>query len=322
MRADRLLSIMLLLHQKGNLTAEMLAERLEVSVRTIYRDIEALNVAGVPIYTQSGPHGGVFLDSEYQLALTSLSRTELQSLFIEGASRPLSDLGLGNAVENLYLKLLAELPALQRSDAERLRQRVYIDPKGWFQTEEELPFLPLVQQAVWEDEEIEIAYEKAEGESRTRSVQPYALVCKFNTWYLVGKLQNGALRTFRISRLRAVRLTGTRFERDTHFHVKSYWEESSRVFERQFEADYPVLLRIPPERLTYFEWYLPNRYNNLRQPDEHGKLLLKVLFYGLHEARSTVMGLGTSVEVVEPHELVENILSYSLAFIESLRPKN
>ncbi len=322
MRADRLLSIMLLLRQKGNMTAEILAERLEVSVRTIYRDIEALNYAGVPVYTQCGPHGGVFLDSEYQVALTSLTRTELQSLFIESDSRPLSDLGLGGAVENLYLKLLADLPALQRSEAERLRQRVYIDPKGWFQVVETVPFLSLVQQAVWEDEELEISYEKAEGERRTRCVYPYALVCKFSNWYLVGKLPDGAFRTFRVSRLRAVRMTGVRFERDREFRVKQYWEESSRSFESQFEANYPVLLRIPSDLLTYFEWYLTGRYSSLESPDAQGRLLLKIQFYGLHEARSTVMGLGTDVEVVEPRELLENILAYSRAFIESARPKN
>jgi len=183
MRADRLLSIMMLLQQKRHLTAEALAKHLEVSVRTIYRDIDALSFAGVPIYTQSGPLGGIFLDANYRIALTSLSLTELQSLFIEGAHQPLSDLGLGQAIQNSYLKLLATLPEIQRLEADRFRQRIYIDPKSWFQVEERSPDLTLLQHAVMEGKEIEFTYSYANGETHIRRTQPYGMVCKSNSWY-------------------------------------------------------------------------------------------------------------------------------------------
>ncbi|MCJ7622247.1 MAG: HTH domain-containing protein, partial [Anaerolineaceae bacterium] len=195
MRADRLLSMMLLLHTRGRMTAEELAGILEVSVRTVYRDIDALCLAGVPIYTHCGPQGGVFLDEDYRVSLTDLTKSEIQSLVISSGAGPLGDIGLDRAVENSYLKLLAALPTLQRQEAERLRQRVYIDPAGWFQVQESLAHLPSIQKAVWEDEEIEFVYERANGEKFERRIYPHGLVAKSNTWYVTGKSAGGKMRT-------------------------------------------------------------------------------------------------------------------------------
>jgi predicted DNA-binding transcriptional regulator YafY len=174
MRADRLLSMMLLLHTRGRMTADELAVKLEVSVRTVYRDIDALSMAGVPIYTHCGPQGGIFLDEDYRVSLTDLTNSEIQSLVISSGAGPLEDIGLDRAVENSYLKLLAALPNLQRQEAERLRQRVFIDPASWFQVQEPLPHLPTIQKAVWEDEEIEFVYERANGSLERRQVESCA----------------------------------------------------------------------------------------------------------------------------------------------------
>src|SRR5689334_12127743 len=150
MRADRLLSLMLLLHARGRMTAQQLADQLEVSERTIYRDIEALCTAGIPLYTQSGTSGGVFLEESYRVSLTGLSRAQVQSLFISGEARPLGDLGLGKALDDTLLKLFAALPSIHRDEVKRLRQRFYIDPANWFQIVEATSFFPALQQAVWE----------------------------------------------------------------------------------------------------------------------------------------------------------------------------
>jgi predicted DNA-binding transcriptional regulator YafY len=158
MRADRLISMMLMLSNRDRMTAAELADALEVSERTIYRDIEALSMAGVPVYTQSGPSGGLFLDEHYRVSLTNLSQTEMQTLFIAGAAEPLRDLGLDRKAEDAALKLLAALPTRQRDDAERLRQRVFLDPSGWYPAEEGLPHLPALQRAVWEDHPVTITY--------------------------------------------------------------------------------------------------------------------------------------------------------------------
>src|SRR2546421_4306828 len=139
MRADRLLSLLMLLQIRGRLPAHELAKRLEVSERTIYRDIEALSAAGVPVYTESGPGGGCMLAEGYRTNLTGLTEAEVRTLFLPGMSAALADLGVSKALEAAMLKLLAALPTAQRHDAERVRQRLYMDAVGWFHSNEAVP---------------------------------------------------------------------------------------------------------------------------------------------------------------------------------------
>ncbi len=208
MRADRLLSLMLMLAARGRLTAGELAGRLEVSERTIYRDVEALSSAGIPVYTQSGVNGGVFLDEHYRVSLTGFSRTDLQALFVADDARPLADLGL--AREATMLKLFAALPLIQRREVERARQRLYIDPTNWFQIVEASPVLPILQQAVWEDRRVEVCYQAVEGHASARTLDAYGLVAKANIWYLVARKavgdSAGEMRNYRVARLSEVTL--------------------------------------------------------------------------------------------------------------------
>ncbi|MBZ0287993.1 MAG: HTH domain-containing protein, partial [Anaerolineae bacterium] len=164
MRADRLISLMLLLHARGRMTAQTLAQQLEVSERTIYRDVDALGAAGVPIYVQPGVNGGIFLDEHYRISLTGLTRAEVQSLFVSSSTPPLADLGLDNAVQATLLKLFAALPLPHQAEVERLRSRFHIDPANWFQVIEPSDTFPLLQQAVWEDRAVSIRYQVVEGE--------------------------------------------------------------------------------------------------------------------------------------------------------------
>src|SRR5690554_4763928 len=164
MRADRLISLMLLLHARGRMTARRLAEHLEVSERTIYRDIDALSAAGVPVYVQPGVNGGIFLDEHYRISLTGLTQSEVRALFVGNHARPLADLGLSQAVEDTLLKLFAALPTAHQAEVERLRSRFYIDPANWFQTAESSALLPVLQQAVWEDRALNICYQVVEGQ--------------------------------------------------------------------------------------------------------------------------------------------------------------
>lgn len=231
MRADRLLSLMLLLQTKGRQTALDLSEQLEVSLRTIYRDLDALSGAGIPVYTQSGPNGGVFLDEHYRVSLNGLSREDVQALFLISEAGPLKDIGLGKS--DTLLKLFAALPSVHRDEVERLRQRLYIDPANWFQMPETLPFLPLLQRAVWEDRLVRICYQPVEGGRIDRMVEAYGLVAKANIWYLIGKkTETGEFRNFRIKRLGDVDLCEARFKRDAAFDLGKYWAESCAAYER------------------------------------------------------------------------------------------
>src|SRR5262245_47693068 len=140
MRADRLLSIMMLLQNRGKTTAQTLAREMGVSRRTILRDIDALSFAGIPIYAEGGHGGGIALDENYRLSLTGLKEAEVRALFVSNDSRLLSDIGLGQAAESTLPKLFAMLPELHKQAVERIRQRVHIDPLWWWHEEQPRPF--------------------------------------------------------------------------------------------------------------------------------------------------------------------------------------
>lgn len=319
MRADRLLSLILLLHSRGRMTAQGLAAHLEVSERTIYRDLDALSSAGIPVYAQSGVNGGIFLDEHYRLSLTGLSRTEARALFVSSGAGPLKDLGLGRTAEDTLLKIFAALPFTYRSDVEQMRQRFHIDPANWFQVVEPSPFLPLLQQAVWEDQRLSITYQPVEGQLSQREVDAYALVAKANIWYLVGRKPDGEMHNYRVARLKDVTLLDARFERQSDFDLATYWQRSCEGFEQHSLEMYPpyvAVLRVHPAALWYFPGFMEGRYQQLGSPDEDGWYRLRVIFGSRDDARMRVLGLGTGVIVVEPDELQNAVLETARAILD------
>src|SRR3954471_7810217 len=177
MRASRLVQLLLLLQTNGKMTAARLAAELEVSVRTIYRDVEALSGAGVPIYTEAGPGGGVRLVDGYRTRLTGLTAEEAEALALSGLPGAASELGLGTVLAAAQLKVDAALPPELRSRAVRMRERFHLDAPGWFAREEPVPHLATLSRAVWEEQRVEILYEKRDGETR-RALDPLGLVLK------------------------------------------------------------------------------------------------------------------------------------------------
>jgi predicted DNA-binding transcriptional regulator YafY len=303
MRADRLLSLMLLLQGKKGMTAQQLAVELEVSERTIYRDIEALSFAGIPIYTHPGVSGGVFLDEAYRVSLASVSSSEAQALAVSSRSGPLADLGLDRAAAGVIFKLLAALPSAQRDAAERLRQRIYIDPEGWFHTSEPVPFLPALHQAIWEDRAIELAYMRPEGAPSRRRLNPYALVAKANVWYLIGQQADGEMRTFRVSRIQDVVASEVHFQRPESFDLTAYWQTQTRTFEKSLsDGDRPceVVVRVHPDAVRSLLNDLTGQYQRLEQEDPQDWLRFRITFYSAGAAESRVLSFGSDVEALEP----------------------
>lgn len=225
MRADRLLSIMLLLQSRGRMTAAELAERLEVSIRTIYRDLEALGMAGIPLYTERGPGGGCELLDGYQTKLNGLTEMEIRALFLLNASPPLAALGLEQALEGALLKLSTALPADSRRDAEQVRQRIHVDHNPTPQACE--PHLQIISEAVWRDRRVRIIYSSAHSHYCEQLVDPYGLVARAQVWYLVGAA-SGTLQIFRVSRIQTVEMTQECFERPPAFDLAGYWAEMSQ----------------------------------------------------------------------------------------------
>lgn len=314
MRADRLLSIVLLLQQHKHLTAKSLSEALAVTERTIYRDIEALSLAGVPIYTRSGPDGGCFLDEGYRTSLSWFSGLELQTLMAGGNNPALNALGMGQLRDNAVLKLLALIPARHQSEAALMRQRLYFDSSGWYATTEPTPDLPILKEAVWGDYWIETFYETWEGERQTRRLAPYSLICKAERWYVAAKAAPDApMLTYRAGRFSQTRLQSERFERDPSFDIEAYWAAASAQFLGKVPS-YPVTLRAQPEAMPYFRTVLSGRYS-VESHDNDG-YILRVNYTVFEEARASVLGLGTLAEVIHPPELHTAVLDIARRWVD------
>jgi len=314
MRADRLLSIVLLLQKHQQMKAKTLAKSLGVTERTIYRDIEALSLSGIPVYTKTGPDGGCFLDEHYRMRLNWFTETELQTLLYTGSTTVLSDLGIQSVADNAILKLLSMLPTRIQQQAEMMQQRLYLDPSSWYDGGDEHPMLPSLKEAVWKDMKISVDYETWEGDPRQLTLFPYSLVYKSGRWYLVAfDEEKQQMRTYRVSRIQDLQTSKISFERDSQFDISEYWTKSSDTF-KQRVPEYPVTLRAKTSALIYFQHMLSGRYKILQRDDEWN--LIRVKYTVFEEARTSVLGLGTEVEVIEPRELHEAVIQQAQAIVD------
>lgn len=200
MRADRLLTMMMLLQTRGKMTSRRLAEELEVSPRTILRDVDALSAAGIPIYAEGGHGGGIMLVDNFRSTLTALQDAEVHTLFIGDHANAFREIGLDEAAKKAMLKLLSVLPTSQRAAVEFMRQRILIDPAWWWRDEQQGPLWEQLQQAVYEDRCIRIIYERYGGDVVKRDLEPYSLVSKSSVWYLIA-IRDEQLRTYRVARI-------------------------------------------------------------------------------------------------------------------------
>jgi predicted DNA-binding transcriptional regulator YafY len=231
MRASRLLSILLLLQSRGRLTAEQLAARFEVSVRTIYRDIDQLSAAEVPVYADRGPGGGFQLLDGYRTKLTGLSPAEAETLFIAGLPGPAAEMGLADALATAQLKLTAALPESTRANARRLSARFHLDPVDWFRSAASARLLPAIATAVWGETQVDVHYKSSSRDKPvSRRLQPLGLVLKAGTWYVVAAVGE-SVRTYRVSNFLDLQPTGERFTRPKDFDLVRFWTASSRAYE-------------------------------------------------------------------------------------------
>ena len=307
MRADRLLSIMLLLQVHQRVTARELAQRLEVSERTIHRDMEALSMAGVPVFAERGASGGWALVEEYRTNLTGLNKSEIQALFLTKPSRLLSDLGLDKASDGAFIKLLAALPAMYRSDAEYARQRIYVDTAGWIRSEEAIPFLPMLQAAVWQERRLRITYDRGDCDAVERTVDPLGLVAKGSVWYLVAAV-DGQVRSYRISRVRDAEVIDEPCVRPKGFDLAAYWEQNTASFKAALPL-YQTTVRVRSEvfpRLPFAGRFA--RIERADKPDQDGWMKVSLRFDVEEMACEYVLSFGAQMEVLEPPSLREKVI--------------
>ncbi|MBI1279711.1 MAG: WYL domain-containing protein [Anaerolineaceae bacterium] len=317
MRADRLLGVVMLLQTRGKMTTQRLAKELGVSRRTILRDIDALSGAGIPVYSDGGHGGGVALDENYRVTLTGLKEAEIRSLFVANNNQLLKDVGLGAAAESSLLKLAAALPTAHQPSVDYIRQRIYIDPLWWWHDSEPLPFWDELQKAVYEDICIQTKYENYDGSINERILQPYSLVAKSSSWYLIAK-REGELRTYRVSRFQDVKLLDDHFQRGTDFDLPGYWQEHLQEFTEAL-AEYEFKLRIHESRLSFVRWLTPGRVQVIEPVDATGWLTVHLHMASIELAKMLVFGLGKDALVLEPPELSQAVIEAAKAIIEQGR---
>lgn len=294
MRADRLLSILLLLQARGRMTAGQLAEQLEVSRRTICRDLDALSAAGVPVVADRGPNGGAYLLGNYRTDLTGLTEPELEALLAFGGQGPAADLGLGPQLDQASRKLAV---AAGPGSAGRLRERVLIDGERWFRTATVPPHLARVQDALWSDRRLRLRYRRAHDDVVDRTVDPYGLICKAGTWYLLAGV-GGQVRVYRVSRIEDAARTDEEFERPASFDLRAAWATQVDRFKAGSPERLRVTVRIDPETRPQFmrvvAEYLVDRLD---------QELALLEFSAPEMAVSLLVPFGGSVEVVDPADL-------------------
>ena len=306
MKADRLLSALLLLQAHGRLSGRELAERLEVSERTIHRDMESLSAAGVPIFAVRGAQGGWDLEKGWRTQVPGMDAAELNALLM-AQPRALGDPKLAAAAERAFQKLLASLSGPMRARAEAIRERLYVDASDWRPTNEDLSMLARVQDAVAHDNKISFEYTRADGQSGLRTVDPLGLVAKGANWYLVANTRNG-LRTYRVSRMKLLTLLALPCERPANFDLEAYWKQSTAELQRQRQQYEAVLVMEAQAVRRIHEWWTASPVED-GPPAPEGWQKLRIIFDSEEQARFVALGFGPSAQVVAPETLRERVLA-------------
>jgi predicted DNA-binding transcriptional regulator YafY len=313
MRADRLLSMIALLQTHGRMTAQQLSRELEVSERTIYRDVTALSTAGIPVYTEGGHGGGIALIEDYQTDLTKLNPDEVQALTLLDIPEPLVRLGMGQKLKAALLKLSAAIPPALRDRQVLARQRIHLDAAWWFQPEEPTPCLETLHQAAWQERLVRTTIQGDFGALIENVIAPYGLVAKASVWYLVYAV-DGVVRARRVSRIVSAVVLEQPFERPADFNLAAFWQQWCAEFEKD-RPRYEVQALVSPTLADRLPHILQNKQPDLLNvPPKLGKdgwQLMTLTFESFEVARTRLLGFGGAVEVLEPLALRLSLLDYA-----------
>ncbi len=306
MLASRLLSLLMLLQARGRMSAPALARQLEVSVRTVYRDIDSLSAAGVPVYGDPGRNGGYQLRDGWRTQLTGLTAGEARALFLAGLPAPAKALGMGEAAASAHLKLVAALPGDWQADAERVGSRFHLDPLDWFRDAAPADHLRDVAQAVWNEPRLRMRYERW-TEVAEREIEPLGLVLKAGAWYVVGRRGRTA-RTYRLSNMHDVPVLKQRFKRPRAFDLAADWADATQRFEEGVYRDFATLRASAAglKRLKAFSPVVAQAVQrNAAAPDADGWVNVTVPLESIEHAAREMLRLGAEAEVLEPGALRE-----------------
>lgn len=301
-KSSRLVSILLLLQTRGRMTAADLAEELDVSVRTVYRDVEALSAAGVPLYGDAGHAGGYRLLGGYRTRLTGFTEGEAEALFLAGVPGPAAELGLGPVLAAAQLKVRAALPRELREHADRISGRFHLDAPGWYADADDTPYLPAVADAVWNARVLHVLYRRwREPTDVRRRLEPYGLVLKAGRWYVVA---GPGPRTFRVDQILELTAKDEEFSRPERFDLAAYWAAYQRDFHNRLHRAEAVIRVAPGTRLTG-PTAQAMESNGLTERDGWTQAIVPI--ESVDQAHDEFLRLGAAIEVLEPAELRDRI---------------
>jgi predicted DNA-binding transcriptional regulator YafY len=304
--------MLLLLQAHGRMAGRELAERLEVSERTVHRDMEALSASGVPVFATRGAQGGWQLDENWRTQVPGLDEAELRGLMM-AQPRIVGDPRLASAAERALEKLMAALPTSLREQAASIRQRLHVDTTGWRPSKENLTMLPIVQDAVARDRKLAIVYCKPNGQRSERTVDPLGLVAKGVVWYLVANTTAG-MRTFRLSRIEKATLLARPCKRPQDFNLATYWTATTKRL-AETRTHFTATFRLEPHDAKWLTEWHPAR--TLDAPDANGRVTLSLDFDSEEQARFVALGLGSRAEVLDPASLKFSVVAEARRIAES-----
>lgn len=317
-KASRLLSILMLLQTRGRLTATALAQATQVSQRTILRDIDQLSAAGVPLWGERGRQGGFRLREGWSTQLTGMTEPEANALLLAGLPGPATELGLGAAAASARLKMLASLPDAWREQADRVGQRLHIDPLDWYRAQDTPKFLREVADAVWHGRDLSVRYESWRGVA-WRRLEPLGLVLKAGAWYLVARtVGKDGVRTYRLASMLDLKIGGRLFKRPRGFDLARSWKESAAQFESELRK-LQARVRISPRGLKWLSnartpfVALPPEASELPKRPEWRDVLMPI--ESIEQGTRLLLSFGAEVEVIEPAGLRTEVLTVASQLI-------
>jgi predicted DNA-binding transcriptional regulator YafY len=316
MRADRLLQILFLLRRHGRLPARRLAELLEVSERTILRDMEALSAAGVPVHSERGRGGGCLLMEGYATDVSGLSSGEAQALFAWTSRAVVSDLGLGSELSTALTKLAATVPqpALEKADA--LAAVMVVDRRRWFAASEEVPLLPVLRDAAVDRRRLRLSYQSASSERPgTRTVDPYGLVENAGRWYLLAS-HRGRVRSYRVSRIAAATTLPDRAEIPDDLDLADKWARVRATFE-QGSSPVELAVAVDPAVVDQFRMVATMQAAHGQGPstvgEDQGWPVLHLVARVRQAALGVLLGFGGHVRLLGPADLRDDMVAAARA---------
>lgn len=297
MKADRLISILMLLQVHKQLTANDLAKRLEVSVRTIYRDIESLSSLGIPIFTDRGTNGGIKLLGDYQTTLSGINKDELYSLFIPTGDKVLDDLGIGKLKDSTMIKLLGSSSTYQMNEIKNIQNYIFIDMYTWGENpiKVDTAILSILQEGIWNSKVLNIVYRKI-NETKNVILNPLGLVCKRGIWYLIGE-NNEIIKTYKVSNIESALLTDTLFDRPKDFNLEKHWKSSTSNFKSSIPK-HTFTFKVNPSIVNHIKARQFISISNIVVEDNN--IYMDINFDAIFQGIEFAFGYGKEIEIIYP----------------------